>query len=115
VPVPVPAQTVTITLPNPAPTPPKAADLKSAATHNQRGRDLLNSGKYRDAVAELTLAIEDDPKMALAYNARGFAYYLLRDYTSALKDFDTAIELNPGYQNAMANRELARKAASAKK
>jgi tetratricopeptide (TPR) repeat protein len=50
--------------------------------------------------------------LALAFNARGFAYYLLRDYPHALADFDAAIRLNPKYLNALQNRDLARNAAS---
>src|SRR6185437_13686924 len=105
-----------------APAPPKPAapatlaakaDPKSAAVHNQKGRELLNSGKYAAAIEELSAAIASDPSMALAYNARGFAYFMARDYSHALADLDRAIELKPGYENAIHNRDLARKAAPA--
>jgi tetratricopeptide (TPR) repeat protein len=56
------------------------------------------------------LAIRAQPDFALAYNARGFAYYLSHDYRRALADFDQAIRLNPKYVNAYQNRALARKA-----
>jgi flagellum-specific peptidoglycan hydrolase FlgJ len=36
---------------------------------------------------------------------------LLRDYEHALADYDEAIRLNPGYQNAIHNREIAQRAA----
>jgi Flp pilus assembly protein TadD len=85
-------------------------DPKAAALHNQRGRELINAGKYREAVDELTEAIRRQPDLALAYNARGFAYYLLRDNTHALADYDEAIRLNPHYENAIHNREVARSA-----
>ena len=48
---------------------------------------------------------------ALALNARGFAYHLLKDYQKALADFDEAIRLNPKYLNAYQNRAKTRKAA----
>jgi tetratricopeptide (TPR) repeat protein len=79
--------------------------------HHQRGRDFNNAGKYREAIVELDQAIGAQPDLALAYNARGFAYYLLRDYSHALADYDQAISLNPGYPNAIHNRDVAQRAA----
>lgn len=44
-----------------------------------------------------TKAIELDPNYIHAYNNRGIAYYLNKDYNNALKDTSKAIELNPQY------------------
>ena len=90
------------------------ADPKSAALHNQRGRELLYQGHYQQAIDELTAAIEAQPDLALAYNARGFAYHMLRDSAHALADLDVAIRLNPAYANAYHNRSVARNAAGDK-
>ncbi len=109
---------VAVIAPTPAPARPAPSapspkpDPKSASVHNLRGRDLMNSGKLREAVDELTLAIAADPTLAMAYNARGFAYYLQRDFAHALADYEKAIQLMPGYPNAIHNRELAEKAAN---
>ena len=83
------------------------ADKLTAAQHNQRGRELTAAGKYREAIAELDLAIRAQPDFWLAYNARGYAYHLLRDYARAIADYEEAIRLNPKYENAIHNREAA--------
>ena len=88
-----------------------AVDVKAAALHNQRGRELLNQHKYAEAIDELSAAIQNQPDLALAYNARGFAYHLQGDAAHALTDLDQAIRLNPTYANAYHNRSVARKAA----
>ena len=38
-----------------------------------------------------------DPKMALAYYARGRAYFGLKDRKRAIQDYDEALRLNPKY------------------
>ena len=75
---------------------------------------MLYQGHYPQALDELTAAIEAQPDFALAYNARGFAYQMMRDTTHALADLDAAIRLNPVYANAYHNRSVARKAAGDK-
>ena len=67
----------------------------------------MYQGHYPQAIEELTAAIEAQPDLALAYNARGFTHYLMHDTAHALADFDQALRLNPTYANALHNRSLA--------
>jgi tetratricopeptide (TPR) repeat protein len=66
-------------------------------------------GFYRDAPTFFTEAIARTPRNALCYNNRG-TYYgnELHDHEAALKDFNKAIELNPKYIVAIANRGVTR-------
>ncbi|MGJ5815263.1 hypothetical protein [Paludibaculum fermentans] len=88
-----------------------AAGAAAARQHDRVGRQKLASGQYQAAIAELGEAIRMEPGYALAYNARGFAWYLLHDLSSAIADLDRAIALNPNYANAYRNRAVVRKAA----
>ena len=58
---------------------------------------------------ELTAALNAKPEFALALNARGFAYVLLKDWPRATADLDAALRLDPNYANAYQNRSFARK------
>jgi len=71
---------------------------------------------YRDAPTFFTEAIARTPRNALCYNNRG-TYYgnELHDPEAALKDFDKAIELNPKYMVAIANRGVTRGSMGQKK
>jgi hypothetical protein len=106
VPVSQPSAPVVIPVP-----PPKEEDRAAAGKHDQLGRQLTQQGRYQEALAELSEAIRLAPNSATSYNARGFVYYLKRNFSSAIEDLSTAIRLNPNYANAFQIRGLARKAA----
>ena len=62
-------------------------------------------GFYRDGPTFFTEAIARTPNNALCYNNRAVYYgNELHNHEAALKDFDKAIELYPGYLVAIANR-----------
>src|SRR5258706_11943202 len=77
----------------------KASTSGTAEQHHQRGRDLIQQKKYREAIEELSEALRQQPELALAFNARGYAYSLLRDFPHAIADYDAAIRINPKYVN----------------
>ena len=64
------------------------------------GKNALNRGNYKEAVAQFTQAIADNPNDAVAYYQRGYSYVKLRDHESALPDFSAAIKLDPFYTSA---------------
>ena len=69
--------------------------------------ELFEEGKFtnpRRALELLDKAIELDPGFAMAYNNRGSAYAILKQYDIAIQDFDKAIELNPGLAMPYKNR-----------
>jgi tetratricopeptide (TPR) repeat protein len=71
----------------------------------------LQEDHYTEAIEELTKAIQLNPVLAQAYNARGFEYFKLKQYSKAIADFDQATRVYPGYGNAYVNRAAAKRAA----
>ena len=78
-----------------------------------RGTEMLASGKEKlvagdipGAIADMTAAIEQDPKFALAYNYRGEAYMSEANYAAAAADLDYAILLDPQSSLALYDRAL---------
>ena len=79
--------------------------------HDRIGRQRMGAGRYKEAIAEFTEAIRLDRRYAPAYNARGFAWYKLAQFSRSLDDLDKALELSPNYINAYRNRAVVRRAA----
>jgi tetratricopeptide (TPR) repeat protein len=63
----------------------------------RKGVELLNAGKYTDAVETLTKAIEETPENPVLYYYRGFCYDKSGDPDKALVDHKKALELNPEF------------------
>jgi tetratricopeptide (TPR) repeat protein len=57
-------------------------------------------GKLQDALADFTLAVERDPKMATGFANRGYVLNDLHQAAKAVPDFQTAIQLQPNYGEA---------------
>jgi tetratricopeptide (TPR) repeat protein len=57
-------------------------------------------------ISSLSSVIARNPRDPEAYNVRGSAYGRAGKYSAALNDFDKAIELNPNFYQAYANRAL---------
>ncbi len=75
-----------------------------AAKHLEDGTQFLRKGKYHQAIAELTKAIEIDPKYAEAYVQRGRTNYHLSRYKDAIDDYTQTLSLERYIVDAYAGR-----------
>jgi len=74
---------------------------------NAKATALWQDGQYADpnkAKSYWDRAIAASPKVAEAYNNRGLAFYNLKLYQDAIKDFSQSIRMKPGYAEAFNNR-----------
>ena len=82
------------------------AQSPSAEPFN-RGTDYLKKGDYTHAIEAYTECIRLDPRSAVAFHARGYAYYASHDDDRAILDFNEAIRLEPRYGDAFLERARA--------
>jgi tetratricopeptide (TPR) repeat protein len=71
------------------------AQAQVAAQHYRTALGLLQNRDWAKAVAELSDAILANPKLAVAYSARGSAQFGLGKYREAAEDYRTATQLDP--------------------
>jgi tetratricopeptide (TPR) repeat protein len=75
----------------------------------ERGRIRLGNGKADEAIADLSAAIQLDPKLSEAYRLRGTAWNLFKGRPDkAMADFNEAIRLDPMSASAYMDRSRAR-------
>ncbi|HJX04071.1 MAG TPA: tetratricopeptide repeat protein, partial [Dehalococcoidia bacterium] len=75
-------------------------NISRADEYVGRGELLMDQGKFAEAVTMLTLAIEEDPSLSIAYFNRGKALFSKAEYILAVDDFTAAITLKPDYTDA---------------
>lgn len=63
----------------------------------RKGVELLNAGKYTNAVETLTKAIEESPENPVLYYYRGFSLDKSGETDKALADHKKALELDPEF------------------
>lgn len=71
--------------------------------YKELGDQAISARQYKQAIDYFSTALEYQAN-GYNYNRRGYAFHLTGDYSSALKDYDKAIELSPFYSNAYGNR-----------
>lgn len=82
------------------------SDPKTAELLNQKGRLLIASGNYSEAVTQLKKAVSLDPNSKTALNALGFSLHLSHNDKDAVMAYDRAIALDASYANAKLNRSI---------
>ena len=87
--------------------------LTGAQIDLRRGETFAGLGNYSRALNSLNTAASEDPRNAEIFLRRGTVFYVTQDYRSAIQDFDKALQLKPGYDEAVAARELAGNAVAA--
>lgn len=99
--------TITQTTPVPSPSPTAAAsgnsNSKDAQIYVQRGVVRWKKQDFDGALADLTRALQLDPKSSDAYNTRGLVKASKRDVEGSIADFNKALELNPRNASALNN------------
>ena len=73
----------------------------------EKGLASGRSGDHNNAIENFSMAINLDPKFAMAYNNRGNTYINLGKHRQAIEDYNKAIELNPKYAETYYSRGLA--------
>jgi tetratricopeptide (TPR) repeat protein len=85
-------------------------DGRSAKAYAGRGRAYLKKGDNKQAVADLSMAIElDYSEAAIPLSNRGRAYARMGDYDKAVADFEAAAKLDPSNKLIKQNLERAKK------
>ena len=65
-----------------------------AKLHTELGSMYFQNGNLIVALEELTIAISIDPNYAQAYSTRGLVLYYIKEFASADKDFQRALDLD---------------------
>ena len=66
------------------------------------GKNLLKNEAYQQAVECFTSVIEAAPNFAEGYNQRAIAYFMLEEWSQAIRDCKRTISLNPNHFGAFA-------------
>ncbi len=77
---------------------------QTAVDYVQKGNTYYEQGKYDQAIADYTEAIDINPHFAKAYDNRGAAYAQKGNLSGAISDFTMAIANNPNDAEAYNNR-----------
>ena len=66
------------------------------------GKNLLKNEAYEESVEQFTSVITAAPNFAEGYNQRAIAYFMLEEWSKAVRDCKQTISLNPDHFGAFA-------------
>lgn len=76
---------------------------KLSYSHFQLGVSLLTKGKKAEALEQLIIAKDLDPKNPLIHNHLGLCYFFLQEYEHAIISLKNALSIDPNYSEAHNN------------
>ena len=76
----------------------------NAVSVAEQAAQARTEGKFDEAIALYSKAIQVSPQRAELYYYRGGSYRRNNEYANALKDYNKAMQLNPQYAEAYLNR-----------
>lgn len=71
--------------------------LKNVKEYIFEGNELISQGNIEGALDCYELALELDSNSIIALNNKGYAHYLLKDYTNAVYTFNLALKIDEKY------------------
>jgi len=78
----------------------KLTEQTDANAHFSQGLELGLSGRYHEAIAELSKAVEEDSDHVVAHTSLGVAFHRLGEEDRALAWYETALRMDPIYAEA---------------
>lgn len=82
-------------------------DKEQGEKKKVEGNDFMRDGKFHEAIASYTAAINFDPQNAIYYSNRAAAYAKLNDNKNSISDCEKALDLDPSYSKAYGRMGLA--------
>lgn len=79
----------------------KATTVQAADRDKEQKKSL---DEYQKALKDFKKAAESDPKLFQAYNGMGFAYRKTGDFAKALEMYEQALQMAPGFPDAIEYR-----------
>jgi len=102
-----PSPSATSTTSAAPPAEPTDAEKEQAEAKKVEGNDYMRDGKFHEAIASYTSAIQLHPTNAIYYSNRAAAYAKLQDNKNSILDCEHAVKIDPTYSKAYGRMGLA--------